>query len=336
MASNPIGRPRTRLMNENAVMEIWWEKLRQEGNIKAIESSKRKLEKLQTKRKHLSDSESVPSDPSDPEWNGTSSEDDDHYTVQKMHGSKTKYWECVPSKNKKLGTPNQSLHVIIDDDSEEEQEGRNIDCDEYVWEKQPRRVKDKGVKKAVRTSNFSDYVYESDGEYETDSSEGSIEEGGINDSQEKERSSSSRVGSRNGKKKLEDDDSSFVECDDFDDEMKERKPSKRWPKKSGSKMEAAKILLDSMVENCPIEETEAAVLGENDRPKSEFILPLKFTFGIEPQPEKSELDLELERLWEECELAKRAGEMDVENPMVIRIFYCGFFVALNLEINCCL
>lgn len=64
--------------------------------------------------------------------------------------------------------------------------------------------------------------------------------------------------------------------------------------------------------------------SDEREPKFESSLPLKFSFGVEQSklPEKSESELGEEKLWNDCDFAVRADEIDIEvDTMVNKLLY---------------
>ena len=74
--------------------------------------------------------------------------------------------------------------------------------------------------------------------------------------------------------------------------------------------------IDDRGEN-PIQESAPSRDADSNPPAAEMTLPLKFTFGVEEEPEpteKTEEEKELDRLWDELDYCLRLTEIDSDDP----------------------
>ncbi|XP_050290380.1 SNF2 domain-containing protein CLASSY 3-like [Quercus robur] len=74
--------------------------------------------------------------------------------------------------------------------------------------------------------------------------------------------------------------------------------------------------IDDKGEN-PIQESAPSRDADSNPPAAEMTLPLKFTFGVEEEPEppeKTEEEKELDRLWDELDYCLRLTEIDSDDP----------------------
>lgn len=74
--------------------------------------------------------------------------------------------------------------------------------------------------------------------------------------------------------------------------------------------------IDNKGEN-PIQESAPSRDADSNPPAAEMTLPLKFTFGVEEEPEapeKTEEEKELDRLWDELDYCLRLTEIDSDDP----------------------